>query len=875
MCKHGKRKHEQLTEKQKRLDARGNPVEATNRESDWALSLVSSVSPESSRLLHDHVHGLAERYPDSVDGQTLLGRLDQAPGTQTDLESMSKLLADHSAGFKGLIDDFPRELPREVSRWYDRKCMRPEYAFLDLDRGRQSPKRIRPGMAYSRHGGITTGRGRSEDQRGFFDGDFRHGHAMFRLDPDSQVARSLTAQGAPFIGGSSGTLRAIIMDLEAQQPGEDIDGPERARRERILAMHSALMVVAGHHSVSECLMMAQALGYFTDLPDPLRDYDGAMAAWEQRLGELGLQSGKSLTQEGVDEGKGKEQLAFEAQRHNLMAEYERFADQMPTMARSLFEGRVGRADAAARDERWALALDRLDDARGVLNFDKHLIRSQQRGEPKIFTGAQLVERFGGRKPKKSKKRSVAYKATIAALDDYTAAWQDLAGTPMASEYSFNAFRELSSKLDAAIAGAQAYIDKHDGTGKKDDEVATMRQLIADCQAEKQLLDRTEREPGVVDHEAGLTVEQAIQLVRAGVDVAKHTDPVRLHDGKLRGREHCGTGGINTVETIEWAGDPDPEVRVVKPLHERERVPEGVRIDTGIEPDDARFGQRNIATKALAHELGLDALIPTSTFVQVEGQLGLAMGKAPGTSLRVDEWLPVDEPIPPPPGEDQWPRLGLRRDTDGVVVHKTVRDNPLPLEDDEAVDRALQEQLMGLQWLDALCAQTDRHDQNYLISIDEGEVRVTGIDNDFSFGKHVTGVGSTTRPDDFGVVREQPPPNLGRQFCGLPPLIDRKVLLALRAMRFEDFVQPVFDPPGPPPKDLTRLLSRDELTSLRARFDELNEHADRLEDEGKVVDDWAAFRIGDPAQTAKEFLLSEGGGLSYYKRDILANRERGG
>ena len=78
MCKHSQSDHQELTQRQKRLDARGNDVLVANRESEWAVGLARSLKPEDSKLLFDHLKHLAKTHP-SGDTNTFVARLKGIP----------------------------------------------------------------------------------------------------------------------------------------------------------------------------------------------------------------------------------------------------------------------------------------------------------------------------------------------------------------------------------------------------------------------------------------------------------------------------------------------------------------------------------------------------------------------------------------------------------------------------------------------------------------------------------------------------------------------------------------------------------------------------------------------------------------------------
>ncbi len=63
MCKHAQQDHEELNRRQRRLDARGNDIEAANRESDWAIGLAKNLPEDGLALVNTHIVGLTKRFP--------------------------------------------------------------------------------------------------------------------------------------------------------------------------------------------------------------------------------------------------------------------------------------------------------------------------------------------------------------------------------------------------------------------------------------------------------------------------------------------------------------------------------------------------------------------------------------------------------------------------------------------------------------------------------------------------------------------------------------------------------------------------------------------------------------------------------------------
>lgn len=143
------------------------------------------------------------------------------------------------------------------------------------------------------------------------------------------------------------------------------------------------------------------------------------------------------------------------------------------------------ADLDAERRAWGPAAEKRQNAVRMLDHQTEVIRLGQQGSPRILTGEQLVEGFGGRAPKAdvhrwhggTSKKSVAYKRTQAALDGFQRSFSELRGAPLGDKAAHIA--ELETKLDEIIAGGLAYEAKHRFT--KGDEKAVMADLIGQGQ----------------------------------------------------------------------------------------------------------------------------------------------------------------------------------------------------------------------------------------------------------------------------------------------------------------------------------------------------------------------------------------------------------
>merc|ERR1719183_1111694 len=96
-------------------------------------------------------------------------------------------------------------------------------------------------------------------------------------------------------------ILAMEDDCLGQCSGGLVPSDRHRIREALLAIMSAVLIAGGQHSLSECIAVAQAMGYFTTIPQFMQDYPTAIKAFEnyaaQNLGVGQIQS--SVIQQGV------------------------------------------------------------------------------------------------------------------------------------------------------------------------------------------------------------------------------------------------------------------------------------------------------------------------------------------------------------------------------------------------------------------------------------------------------------------------------------------------------------------------------------------------------------------------------------------------
>jgi hypothetical protein len=136
----------------------------------------------------------------------------------------------------------------------------------------------------------------------------------------------------------------------------------------------------------------------------------------------------------------------------------------------------------------------------------------------------------------------------------------------------------------------------------------------------------------------------------------------------------------------------------------------------------------------------------------------------------------------------------------------------------------QKGLNDLQWFDALIGNADRHGGNILVDRETG--KVSGIDNDLSFGLGNFAKSGNKVDDTFVNGRDD-------KFLGLPSLIDKKTAKTLLKLN-EKKIRKLLSPKGMPDD---QKLSEREIKQVLERLEVIQDHIRGLEKSGGVVSKW--------------------------------------
>ncbi|WP_077073233.1 hypothetical protein [Mailhella massiliensis] len=211
--------------------------------------------------------------------------------------------------------------------------------------------------------------------------------------------------------------------------------------------------------------------------------------------------------------------------------------------------------------------------------------------------------------------------------------------------------------------------------------------------------------------------------------------VRAGDAVRKSARVLGHGAANTVQLCTYRNEGDDVKLVFKPeAGARQGLDNLMAGHMGYE-GGVRIMQINVAACRAADAIGCGNVVARSSVGMNDGRLGLFMEAAPGCTARD---VRLGKPCAFTVDGRSLSFAEALSHLDGKKLGMRVRGN-------------LMRELNRLEWADFLSGQVDRHPDNYLVFIhaDTGEVKVTGIDNDASFGWRKVGA---TRVDITGDIK---------------------------------------------------------------------------------------------------------------------------
>ena len=432
------------------------------------------------------------------------------------------------------------------------------------------------------------------------------------------------------------------------------------------------------------------------------------------------------------------------------------------------------------------------------------------------------------------RRDSDYKALITKLDSALNTYQKaLNGTDpintQTTEKRAQTSVQLNEQLDhleKSVAAEQRALSGADPKfGQKEALLNTLLRVIDDERA--MLVDvfsasfKTRSDP-----EQPIPWQHAVEFKRVGLNVGSNVTTGDSQDKVVKQSKALGAGSFNTVFNLKFK---DGSEGVFKPSQTHEHPAHRATVATGwdVPKEQPRYEARNIASTKLDNLLDTRTLVKSEFFVH-NHELGILMEKAPGQSA-----------------------YNLCEQGDNNVVAKLIDDPRLHCE------------LNKLQVLDALCGQHDRHLSNLFIATDANgqNVRVTGIDNDVSFGKSET----LNEPSLFGNrefeseaerdgklkgsdgnVDKKDARGLRASWnVGLPPLIDASLADKLLAPEFLQQAQ----------ASVHGLLSPTEIERMSERIVAVQQFAENLKNLNLTVTNWDSGQA-DNGQSVENILTDD-------------------
>lgn len=421
----------------------------------------------------------------------------------------------------------------------------------------------------------------------------------------------------------------------------------------------------------------------------------------------------------------------------------------------------------------------------------------------------------------AEKKSEDYTRLVSIVETH----QKSSANPLPSEP--DALKDDAKAQIDNIERGMAVIDEIFRSGKpyfSEAELKELGQLHFEMRAERALLVQVMDDPAAPPLNGAASWQTATELKRTGYPLDSRLLPeFNSHsDAKLtKAPEPFGAGKYHSVVRLQYEDSDSPVIFKAEDAYDTSTYENLVGKGKYLDKARPRFAARNLAAGKLQDRLGVK-LLPEMTMGTHQGKLGLFMSEAKGVK-------PYDF------------------DT------KTAAPLPYDSREHPIVSANLQKNLTNAQWLDCLTGQEDRHPGNLFVDPATGDV--TLIDNDQAF---YPGLRSVDDPSPNHRIGNWAPP-----WPGKPEVIDRQLYDQLQAMTPEQLHN-----------DLGHLLEKEEIEATASRLKDLQQHASRLEKEGKVIDNWATWQSPDPKkQFVSDYLRSHSKPQSYFTAlDRLIPRE---
>jgi hypothetical protein len=251
-------------------------------------------------------------------------------------------------------------------------------------------------------------------------------------------------------------------------------------------------------------------------------------------------------------------------------------------------------------------------------------------------------------------------------------------------------------------------------------------------------------------------------------------------------------------------------------------------------DEQAPSQYAVASTRLARFLKMPNVIAHNAFARVKGSPGVVSGEVPGAPF-VKHKKDAELPSPPKNASKkelaEWMRHFQAEERDGKYytmsgeIYRWINFR----------DPRIQKGLFDLQLFDAISGQDDRHGANIYIDPQTGQV--SGIDDDWSFGKGVP-------------VAKQGEP--GTKYVGLPALVDEGTAEQILALDPQDLREELLARVND-----SKELSDKEIDDARLRLEGVQDHLRKLKAQGLLVKTWDDATYQQAIQNPRNSYLGRG------------------
>lgn len=311
-----------------------------------------------------------------------------------------------------------------------------------------------------------------------------------------------------------------------------------------------------------------------------------------------------------------------------------------------------------------------------------------------------------------------------------------------------------------------------------------------------LQDPLESGPTVIDPMSGKKVSGGY----SGGGLQKPSVGPALTDRQLKSSKTLSTDtNIGSLDMVKYKSEIAPgkgNKGFFKPSGELPQAGQAMMSASSREGGD-RAAVRAVMS-ARADEFFGTNVLATEVFAEHSGAMGSVSGMAKGTELR-----------------------SMVKDKNG--------DDKTELNYADLSNGEFQKGMSNLNVMDYLTGQVDRHGGN--IFVDPKTGKVTGIDNDASFGDEFDG--------------EQGYKSGGHSVANLPEMMDRATAERIKSADVLDYLELLDGQEG----DAEQLTMSEKMAALE-RLEKLQAHIEVLEADGKIVDDWNDDTYA--AQTDREY-----------------------